>query len=182
MHGLSTILSLIFKLLGKLFRVFGINAILVLFFVIELAACIGYASEMYGYDSNRRDYEIVGIESVEELGREDPLLKKEDILASESDHFYLVRIKVHNRYSESLSFPSLGAETEDGDIVIARRLMYYDDGVQEYNFFAGIPEGTQMILTYVLQISDHKWEDTESVKLYDFTGKKEESIVVPIPK
>lgn len=182
MHGLSTILSLIIKLFGKIFRTFGINAILTILFVIELIACIGYASEMSDYDSNNRDYEFTGIESIEELDYKDLLLKEYDILTSEHDHYYLVRIMVDNRYSERLSYPSLSAENQNGDIVTIRRISYYGNDMQNHSVYGYIPEGTQTVLTYLLEISDFRLEETDEVKIYDFSGDEETEIRVQLPK
>lgn len=182
MHGLSTIVSLIIKLFGKLFRTFGINSILLILFLIELVACIGYASEMSDHDSNSRDYEFTGIESVEELDRDNPMLKQYDILKSDQDHYYLVRVKTVNNYSEKLSLPSVSAETEGGDIVIARRIGYYGDDMAGHRAYTYIPEGTQTVLTYLIEISDYRLEGIEEIKLYDFTGEENQSIMVQIPK
>lgn len=182
MHGLSTILSLIFKLIGKIFRTFGINAILTIIFIIELVGCIGYISEMYNYDNDKRDYEITEIESVVELDREDPIFIEEDIFTSEYDHYYLARVKIYNRYSEELAIPSMSAETEKGDIVIARRITYYGNDMSGHGVYESIPEGTQAVVTYMLEIGDYRMEDTDAIKLYDFSGDDNESMLVPLPK
>jgi hypothetical protein len=182
MHGLSTILSLLFKLLGKIFRTFGINTILTIFFVIELIACIGYASEMSDYDKNSRDYEFVGVESVVELDRNDPMMKELDILTGENDHYYLVRVKINNRYSERLSVPAMSAETENGDIVIARRITYYGDNMSNHSISTYIPEGTQTVLTYMLDVSGFRLEETNVVKLFDFSGDKNKTLTIELPK
>ncbi len=182
MHGLSTILSLIFKLLGKIFRLFGINAILTIIFVIELLACIGYASEEYDYDKNNRDYKLTEVESVEKLDKNDPLLKDLDLLMGDNDNFYLVRIKVDNIYSETLSVPSMSAETEDGEMVVSRRITYYGNDMTGHSVYSRIPEGTQSVISYIVDISDYKLEETDAVRLYDFSGDDNQSILVPLPK
>ena len=182
MHGLSTILSLIFKLFRKIFRLFGINAILTIMFVIELISCIGYAVEMYNYDSVRRDYKLTEVESVVQLDKNDPIIDDMDLLTNEHDSFYLVRVKIENRYSERLSIPSMSAETENGDIVIARRVNYYGEDLTSSSASACIPEGTQTVLTYLLEISDYELEETDTVKLYDFSKEENQSIIVPLPK
>ena len=182
MHGLSTILSLIFKLFGKIFRLFGINVILTIMFIIELISCIGYAVEMYDYDSVRRDYKLTEIESVVELDKNDPVIDELDLLVNEHESFYLVRVKIENRYSERLSIPAMSAETENGDIVIARRVNYYGEDFSGTSVSACVPEGTQTVLTYLLEISDYKLKETDTVKLYDFSKEENQSIIVPLPK
>lgn len=182
MHGLSTILSLIFKLIGKIFRTFGINAILLIFFVIELIACVSYVSEMSDYDKNSRDYEFTGVESVVELEKDDPILKEYDVLTSDYDHYYLACVTVENSYSERLSFPAMSAETESGDLVVVRRITYYGDDMADHSVSAYIPAGTRTKLTYMIEISDYRLAQTDCVILCDFTGDKEQSLTIPIPK
>ena len=182
MHGLSTVISLIVKLLGKIFRTFGINGILIIMFVVELIVCITYALEEYDYDSNRRDYRLTEVESVEKLEKDNPLLKEWDLMVSDHDNYYLVRIKVDNLYSESLMTPSLSAETEDGELVVIRRITYYENDLAGHSVYSCIPEGTQAVISYVIDISDYKLEETEAVRLYDFSGDDNQSIMVSLPK
>lgn len=182
MHGLSTVISLIVKLLGKIFRTFGINGILIIMFVVELIVCITYALEEYDYDSNRRDYRLTEVESVEKLEKDNPLLKECDLMVSDHDNYYLVRIKVDNLYSESLMTPSLSAETEDGELVVIRRITYYENDLAGHSVYSCIPEGTQAVISYVIDISDYKLEETEAVRLYDFSGDDNQSIMVSLPK
>lgn len=182
MHGLSTVISLIVKLLGKIFRTFGINGILIIMFVVELIVCITYALEEYDYDSNRRDYRLTEVESVEKLKKDNPLLKEWDLMVSDHDNYYLVRIKVDNLYSESLMTPSLSAETEDGELVVIRRITYYENDLAGHSVYSCIPEGTQAVISYVIDISDYKLEETEAVRLYDFSGDDNQSIMVSLPK
>ncbi len=182
MNALSTVISLIIKLLGKIFRAFGINGILTIMFVVELIVCIAYASEEYDYDSNRRDYRLTEIESVEKLDKDDPLLKEWDLMVSDHDNHYLIRIKVDNLYSESLMVPSMSAETEDGEMVVIRRNTYYENDLAGHSAYSCIPEGTQAVISYVINISDYKLEETEAVRLYEFSGDENQSILVPLPK
>ena len=182
MNALSTVISLIVKLLGKIFRTFGINGILIIMFVVELIVCITYALEEYDYDSNRRDYRLTEVESVEKLEKDHPLLKEWDLMVSDRDNYYLVRIKVDNLYSESLMTPSLSAETEDGELVVIRRITYYENDLAGHSVYSCIPEGTQSVISYVIDISDYKLEETEAVRLYDFSGDDNQSIMVSLPK
>lgn len=183
MHGLSTILSLLFKLLGKIFRTFGINAILVIFFVIEIIACVGYAEEMSDYDKNRYDYELKEVESVVELDRNDPMLKQYDMLTSDHDRYYLVRIKINNHYSERLAVPAMSAETEDGELVVATRITYYGNDMRgEHSVTNYIPEGTQTVLTYIIELSDYRLEQSNVVKMYDYRGSQKQSFLIELPK
>jgi len=182
MNGLSTVISLIIKLLGKIFRAFGINGILIIMFIVELIGCIAYASEEYDYDSNRREYRLTEVESVEKLEKDDPLMKKWDFTVSDRDNYYLIRIKVDNRYSESLMIPSMSAETEDEELVVIRRMTYYENDLSGHSAYSCIPEGTQSVISYVINISDYKLEETEAVRLYDFSGDENQSILVPLPK
>ena len=137
---------------------------------------------MYDYDNNKRDYKLTEIESVVELDRDDPIFKEVDVLTSEHDHYYLVRFKLDNCYSEELTIPSMSAETENGDIVIARRITYYGDDMSGHGVYECIPEGTETVVTYMLEIGDYRLEDTDAVKLYDFSGDDNQSILVPLPK
>lgn len=182
MHGLSTILSLIFKLLGKIFRLFGMNGILTVMFIFELIVCIGYASEEYDYDKHNRDYKLTEVESIEKLDKSDALLKDLDLLVSDHDNYYLIRIKIDNIYSEELTVPSMSAETEDGEMVVARRITYYGSDLPGYSAVSCIPEGTKSVISYVIDISDYKLEETDAVRLYDFSGDENQSIMVPLPK
>lgn len=182
MNGLSTVISLIIKLLGKIFRAFGINGILIIMFVVELIGCIAYASEEYDYDNDRRDYRLTEVEAVEKLDKDNPLLKERDLMVSDHDNYYLVRIKVDNLYSESLMIPSLSAETEDGELVVIRRITYYENDLAGHSVYSSIPEGTQSVISYVIDISDYKLEETDAVRLYDFSGDDNQSILVPLPK
>jgi len=182
MNGLSTVISLIIKLLGKIFRAFGINGILIIMFIVELIGCIAYASEEYDYDSNRREYRLTEVESVEKLEKDDPLMKKWDFTVSDRDNYYLIRIKVDNLYSESLMIPSMSAETEDEELVVIRRMTYYENDLSGHSAYSCIPEGTQSVISYVINISDYKLEETEAVRLYDFSGDENQSILVPLPK
>ena len=92
-----------------------IGTIIILVLSLVVIGCIAYASEEYDYDNDRRDYRLTEVEAVEKLDKDNPLLKERDLMVSDHDNYYLVRIKVDNLYSESLMTPSLSAETEDGD-------------------------------------------------------------------
>ncbi len=181
MHGLSTIVSLIIKLLSKLFRTFGINSILLLVLILEVFICFGYASETKDEDPKRKEYEFTGIE-IEEVDYDDPIFKEMDILASEYDHYYLIDLGIKNNYSEALSYLTIDAENEEGADMNCYRIRYYGDNMSDYPIQNYIPEGTEGTFTYLLTVGSYQYDETSEVKFYEFSGDKDRFISAVIPK
>lgn len=181
MHGLSTIVSLIIKLLSKLFRTFGINSILLLVLILEAFICFGYASETKDEDPKRKEYEFTGVE-IKEVDYNDPMFKELDILTSEYDRYYLIDLGIKNNYSEALSYLTIDAENEKGADMNCYRVRYYGDNMNDYPIQNYIPEGTEGLFTYLLTVGDYQYDETGEVKLYDFSGDKDQYISVTIPK
>nr|MBQ8253797.1 hypothetical protein [Lachnospiraceae bacterium]MBQ8253817.1 hypothetical protein [Lachnospiraceae bacterium] len=181
MHGLSTILSLIIKLLSKLFKVFGINSILILVLVLEIFICVGYASETKDDDRRTKEFEYTGAE-ITEIACDDPVIKEQDIYVNKDDHYYLVELKIKNNYSDPLSYLTIDAKNGKGSDLSCYRIRYYGNDMNEYPIQNYIPEGTEGTFTYLLIVDDYQYDETNEVKIYEFSGDKKQFISVTIPK
>lgn len=166
--------SILTKLVMKVFKWFGINGILTLVFLAEIFACLAFVSEKS--TDEEAIYEFANVESVEKLDYDDERLAWQGIDGWDDVNYYLVGLRIDNFYSKDLYYHHLGAEDQDGNYVTCTRYQYYGRDTSQYSIYEYVPAGTSSVLYYFIEIRDYKADSVESIRLFDYNatdgGKK----------
>lgn len=178
-HILVEILRLFAKFGIFIVKKLGINGILCLVLLLELPVMFFYYTGMRYEYRQECNYSISKTAKVRKLSIKKDMQELEGISVKKRESYYLVELKVNNRYSRDILYMSVTARNQDGDFVTCMNRNYYDASGNEGR--SVIPAGATGKIFCVITLTEAEIPRTDEIILRGWTiGEEDEAHTVAI--